>query len=505
MSWVVSSSSAVRASASAWATSPRRSEAQPRWTSTNACAGIEARGPRVGEHLLQARVGEVERVRGEQADDEQVEGAGDVDLLLAQQPAARERALDVAPPHRVCRLAGPGPLEGEARQHQALARRVAREVAVTLEPRRDREREPRGWPAARRPRAPPRAAAPARGPRPRRPRSPTRSPRPPGPRPPTRSARSPSRRDGGREQLRVPDQLGRLRELLDAPPASRGAARRSRARAAPLPWTPAAVAPPAPGRATRPRRRALPARARPRPPGAGARPGRGRRPAPPRRSGRRSAPRRRRARGEDLGGARVRLGAVVRADVRVDGFADDRVCELEAARPASGSRARPGGRRRVPPLRSEISASRAASARLGAVAEHRDGAHQRGRRRRGLRRGAGAPPGPPRRARCACTRAASPESVESFCSHASRRSASRKNGLPPVASRHAAANSGATSAPSLRSQSVAVASVLSGPGRSTVVSGPAASRARSGVTPSRRFGSRRERRAGGRPGAAPGS
>ena len=49
----------------------------------------------VGEHLLQARVGEIERVRGEQADHEQVEGAGDVELLLAEQPAAGERALDV--------------------------------------------------------------------------------------------------------------------------------------------------------------------------------------------------------------------------------------------------------------------------------------------------------------------------------------------------------------------------------------------------------------------------
>jgi hypothetical protein len=82
------------------------------------------------------------------------------------------------------------------------------------------------------------------------------------------------------------------------------------------------------------------------------------------------------------------------------------------------------------------------------------------------------------------TRAAPPASVGKRCSCASRRRASRKKGLPPVASRHAAANSGATAAPSLRSHSVAVASVLSGRGPIAVVSGAAASRAMAPVSPS---------------------
>ena len=84
------------------------------------------------------------------------------------------------------------------------------------------------------------------------------------------------------------------------------------------------------------------------------------------------------------------------------------------------------------------------------------------------------------------TRAASRESVDSLCSRASRRSASRKNGFPPVASRQAAAKSSATGEPSRCSQSVAVAAMLSGAGRSTVVSGAATRRARSAVSPSAR-------------------
>ena len=51
-----------------------------------------------------------------------------------------------------------------------------------------------------------------------------------------------------------------------------------------------------------------------------------------------------------------------------------------------------------------------------------------------------------------------------------------------MASRQAAAKLCATFLPSLRSQSIAVASMLSGSGRSLVVSGPVASRARSTVT-----------------------
>ena len=71
MSWLVSSSSAVRASASASATSPRRNDTQPRWTITNASAGIEARArasasirPRHASAASSASV-------GEQPDDEQ--------------------------------------------------------------------------------------------------------------------------------------------------------------------------------------------------------------------------------------------------------------------------------------------------------------------------------------------------------------------------------------------------------------------------------------------------
>ena len=158
----------------------------------------------------------------------------------------------------------------------------------------------------------------------------------------------------------------------------------------------AAEAPPAPGRA-RPRRRpALRARARPRPPGAGARPARGRRPAPPRRSGPRSAPRSA-ASGEDLRRSRVRLGALVRADVRVDGLADDRVRELEAS-PGLQDRERD---QQVGGERASSSVSSARQRSLGearAVAEHRDRAHQ-GSRRGGSPARRRAPPRRPRPAR----------------------------------------------------------------------------------------------------------
>ena len=77
------------------------------------------------------------------------------------------------------------------------------------------------------------------------------------------------------------------------------------------------------------------------------------------------------------------------------------------------------------------------------------------------------------------TRTASPEPVGSCRSTASRSRASRKNGLPPVASWQAAAKSGSTFAPSTRAQSVAVASTLNGAGRSTVASGLAARRVNS--------------------------
>ena len=57
------------------------------------------RGRARRRRMLEARVGEIERVRREQADHEQVERAGDVELLLAEQPAAaRARARCAAPP-----------------------------------------------------------------------------------------------------------------------------------------------------------------------------------------------------------------------------------------------------------------------------------------------------------------------------------------------------------------------------------------------------------------------
>ena len=83
------------------------------------------------------------------------------------------------------------------------------------------------------------------------------------------------------------------------------------------------------------------------------------------------------------------------------------------------------------------------------------------------------------------TTSAPSASVASCCSSTSRSTASRKNGLPPVASRHAAANSSATRFPSRCAHIVAVPPALSEPGRTTVVSGPPANRARSGLTTSR--------------------
>ena len=85
---------------------------------------------------------------------------------------------------------------------------------------------------------------------------------------------------------------------------------------------------------------------------------------------------------QDIGGARVGLGAFVGADVRVDGFADNRVRKLEAlARRQDRQR---GQEIRIPCrllLRNFGEARGLGEAR--AVAEHRHGAHQSGRRRRG--------------------------------------------------------------------------------------------------------------------------
>ena len=91
------------------------------------------------------------------------------------------------------------------------------------------------------------------------------------------------------------------------------------------------------------------------------------------------------------------------------------------------------------------------------------------------------------------TRSAPAEPVGNSWSAASTNSASSRNGLPPVASRQAAANSSDTFPPSLRSHSRVVASALSGGGRSTRVSGAAARRLTSSAVPLARAGTRQER------------
>ena len=147
------------------------------------------------------------------------------------------------------------------------------------------------------------------------------------------------------------------------------------------------------------------------------------------------------ARGEDLGGARVRLRALARSRCPRRRPRARSGARTRAAPPASGSRARPAGRRRGPPPPRRAPARRAASARLApspSTATARTSAVAAGglpgeaqEHRLGHRGGPDALARDPR----------SPESVEKPCSRASRSSASRKNGLPPVASRQAAANS----------------------------------------------------------------
>ena len=142
--------------------------------------------------------------------------------------------------------------------------------------------------------------------------------------------------------------------------------------------------------------------------------------------------------------------------------------ELDGPPPASGSPDRPAGPRRVPPRPPESLGQARGLVQPGAVAQHRDRAHEG--RGGGTPRGAGAPPGRPRQGPAAGPGPPRGSWTDSLCSRASRRSASRKNGFPPVASRQAAAKSSATVL-SRCSHSVAVAAMLSGAGRSTVVSG----------------------------------
>jgi hypothetical protein len=99
--------------------------------------GDRSPGPSVLEHALHARIGQVERFGGEQPDHEDVQGRGDIELLLFEQPVANQRPLDVGSRLRR-RRAGAGSFEREAAEHQTLPGRVARQAAVALEPPRRR-------------------------------------------------------------------------------------------------------------------------------------------------------------------------------------------------------------------------------------------------------------------------------------------------------------------------------------------------------------------------------
>jgi hypothetical protein len=182
-------------------------------------------------------------------------------------------------------------------------------------------------------------------------------------------------------------------------------------------------------------------------------------------------------RSEDARSPRVRLCAFVGADVRVDRLPDDRVRELE-----------PLVRREDRERDEQVSslgrlvlgqlgqASGLAEART--VAGNRDRAHEGGGRRRSLgeaqehRLGNGRRPDFPDAGGLAGVGRESPlpDLVQELL---------EEERVPPVASRQAAANSDATSVPSVRSHSRTIAPELSGRGRSTVVSGPAARRASS--------------------------
>ena len=98
--------------------------------------GYRAAGVCVCEHRVEVAVGELERVRRHQSENEQVERPGDVGVLLRQQPVIRERPLDESG-RGGARLAGPRSLERETRQHESLSGGVAGEVGVALQPRRD--------------------------------------------------------------------------------------------------------------------------------------------------------------------------------------------------------------------------------------------------------------------------------------------------------------------------------------------------------------------------------
>jgi hypothetical protein len=106
--------------------------------------------PRVRERLFEARLGEVERVRGDQREHEVVERPDDVELLLVEQAPAEERGLEQRR-GLARRPARAGALAGAARQHQSLPRSRALKGAAPLEsPRRGRARLQAGLPGVRR-------------------------------------------------------------------------------------------------------------------------------------------------------------------------------------------------------------------------------------------------------------------------------------------------------------------------------------------------------------------
>jgi hypothetical protein len=436
-------------------------------------------GTGVGEHLVEKGVGRVERVCREQAGHEVVEESGDVEPLVAQQPAAREGALDVG--RRVGRgLARPGALEREARQHESLPRRRALEAGAALE-------------AARRGRA-----------------------------------RLQARLLGVSRELRLEDQsqlpVGGVHyldgglERADGAVGLSGHCERERqlahGRCEAL-W----LSDPVHGCAEvvdRPRRRHSQLRGaqleqhvdlclggrrlRERAPKPG-----GRGPGGPAGEGVRGHPAEERhplggavrrrggdlrgdpflgcaARSEHVGGTGMGLGPFERADVRVDGLAHDRVREFEPrALLEDGQRDQQIGRPRGLVLRDVGQPGHVGEAR--AVAEHGDRAHHGGSRRgpvgetqqHGLRHRGWADAA--HTLRLARIRREPPlirlaeQRLEEEGISARGVAAGRRE-----LRRHALAEP----AP----ESVTVASRLSGPGRSTVVSGPAARRARSGATAS---------------------
>jgi len=180
----------------------------------------------------------------------------------------------------------------------------------------------------------------------------------------------------------------------------------------------------------------------------------------------------------------VGVGELAWTDAHAHGLAHDRVGELEAVRG-------PGDVEGDQPIRGAGASSSVSSAIAAASARRAPSPSTATARTRAPAAGGA----PDRRSRTASvtsagairrTRRASSELAFSRRWAASPRSASRKNGLPPVASRHATAKSGTTFAPSRRSHNTAVASMLNGDGRSTMVSGPAMSRAKSiGFSPLR--------------------